>query len=162
MTTLGVFLSPSSTSRSFLTSAAFSRSSPFSSSKSFLLPSLLQFAIADDKTCNTGFSRNHHQQQRGLAAMSGNNDELAKAQDAKAEEVTIFDKIVAGDIPCTEVYSDDKALAFRDVNPQAPVHIVVIPKNRDGLSQLSKARPDQKELLGHLLYVGMYRQRINS
>jgi histidine triad (HIT) family protein len=81
-------------------------------------------------------------------------DELAKAQAAAPEEVTIFDKIVRGDIPCQEVYSDDKVLAFRDVNPTAPVHILVIPKNRDGLSQLSKARPDQKELLGHLMYVG--------
>lgn len=81
------------------------------------------------------------------------NDEQAKAQDAAPEEVTIFDKIIAGDIPCKEVYSDDKCLAFRDVNPTAPVHILVIPKNRDGLSQLSKARPDQKELLGHLMYV---------
>ena len=86
--------------------------------------------------------------------MSSTNDEQAKAQDAAPEEVTIFDKIIAGDIPCTEVYSDDKVLAFRDVNPTAPVHILVVPKNRDGLSQLSTARPDQKELLGHLMYVG--------
>jgi len=58
-----------------------------------------------------------------------------------------------GDIPCTEVYSDDKVLAFRDVNPTAPVHILVIPKDRDGMTQVTKARPDQKELLGHLMYV---------
>lgn len=82
------------------------------------------------------------------------NDEQAKAQAAAPEEDTIFDKIVRGDIPCKEVYSDDKVLAFRDVNPVAPVHILVIPKNRDGLSQLSKARADQKELLGHIMYVG--------
>ena len=81
-------------------------------------------------------------------------DELAQAQGASAEEDTIFDKIVRGDIPCKEVYSDDKVLAFHDVNPVAPVHIIIIPKNRDGLSQLSKARPDQKELLGHIMYVG--------
>lgn len=41
------------------------------------------------------------------------NDELAKAQGAAPEEDTIFDKIVRGDIPCKEVYSDDKVLAFR-------------------------------------------------
>ena len=58
-----------------------------------------------------------------------------------------------GDIPCTEVYSDDKVLAFRDVNSTAPVHILVIPKDRDGMTQVTKARPDQKELLGHLMYV---------
>ena len=44
-------------------------------------------------------------------------------------------------------------LAFRDINPQAPVHIILIPKSRDGLTKLSNAREDQKELLGHLLYV---------
>jgi diadenosine tetraphosphate (Ap4A) HIT family hydrolase len=44
-------------------------------------------------------------------------------------------------------------MAFRDVNPQAPVHFLVIPKNRDGLTQLTKAREDQKPLLGHLMYV---------
>ena len=54
------------------------------------------------------------------------------------------------------MYSDDQVLAFHDVNPQGPVHIIVIPKNRDGLSQLSKARPEHKELLGHLVYVGKY------
>ncbi len=40
----------------------------------------------------------------------------------------IFCKIVAGEIPSTKVYEDDKVLAFKDINPQAPVHIVVIPK----------------------------------
>jgi len=39
------------------------------------------------------------------------------------------------------------------VTPQAPVHFLVIPKKRDGLTQLSKARDDQKELLGHLIFV---------
>lgn len=55
-------------------------------------------------------------QQRGLTMSS--NDEAAKAQDAGPEEVTIFDKIIAGEIPCKELYSDDKCLAFYDVNPQ--------------------------------------------
>jgi histidine triad (HIT) family protein len=50
---------------------------------------------------------------------------------------TIFDKIVAKQIPSTVVYEDDDALAFRDINPQAPSHIIVIPKRRDGLTQLS-------------------------
>lgn len=40
-----------------------------------------------------------------------------------------------------------------DINPQAPVHILVIPKNRDGLTMLSNAREDQKDILGHLLFV---------
>ena len=47
-----------------------------------------------------------------------------------AEEATIFDKILAGEIPADTVYDDDDVLAFRDINPQAPVHVLVIPKRR--------------------------------
>lgn len=43
-------------------------------------------------------------------------------------ENCLFCKIVAGDIPSSKVYENDKVLAFRDINPQAPVHILVIPK----------------------------------
>lgn len=49
-----------------------------------------------------------------------------------------FDKIIAKEIPSSIVYEDDKVLAFRDINPQAPVHVVIIPKNRDGLTELAK------------------------
>ena len=47
---------------------------------------------------------------------------------------TLFDKIVAGEIPCTKVYEDDDCLAFRDIAPQAPTHVLVIPKKRSGVS----------------------------
>lgn len=40
----------------------------------------------------------------------------------------LFCKIIAGDIPCDKVYENDKVLAFRDINPQAPVHVLIIPK----------------------------------
>lgn len=86
-------------------------------------------------------------------------DEVKKAQEAVAAGVadnappTIFDKILAGEIPSNKVYEDELAYAFRDINPQAPVHFLVIPKQRDGLTQLCKAREDQKALLGHLMYV---------
>lgn len=50
------------------------------------------------------------------------------------------------------IYEDDKCLAFRDINPQAPVHFLVIPKVRDGLTRLSRAHEGHKEILGHLLY----------
>mmetsp|Transcript_80773 Transcript_80773/g.240735 ORF Transcript_80773/g.240735 Transcript_80773/m.240735 type:complete len:136 (+) Transcript_80773:63-470(+) len=66
---------------------------------------------------------------------------------------TIFDKIIAKQIPSDIVYEDDDALAFRDVNPQAPTHILVIPKMRQGLTQLCKATPEHKAILGHLMYV---------
>eukprot|EP00826_Nyctotherus_ovalis_P059426 TRINITY_DN8262_c0_g1_i1.p1 TRINITY_DN8262_c0_g1~~TRINITY_DN8262_c0_g1_i1.p1 ORF type:complete len:129 (+),score=47.25 TRINITY_DN8262_c0_g1_i1:119-505(+) len=77
--------------------------------------------------------------------------EVEKAQKAKEEEDTIFGKIARKEIKSDIVYEDDLCLAFRDVNPQAPVHIVLIPKNHQGLTQLSKARPEHKDLLGHLM-----------
>lgn len=43
---------------------------------------------------------------------------------------TIFDKIISGEIPCKKVYEDDDVLAFDDINPQAPVHVLVIPKQK--------------------------------
>jgi histidine triad (HIT) family protein len=64
---------------------------------------------------------------------------------------TIFGKIARGEIPTELVYEDDRALAFRDVAPQAPVHLLVIP--REPIARLSEARDDQSELLGHLLTV---------
>ena len=66
---------------------------------------------------------------------------------------TIFDKILSGEIPADVVYEDDLALAFRDVAPQAPTHVLVIPKLRSGLTRLSNATPEHTPLLGHLLDV---------
>lgn len=85
-------------------------------------------------------------------------DEVLKAQEAAAAITddapsTVFDKILSGEWSSDKVYEDDRALAFRDISPQAPVHILVIPKERQGLTQLCKARDSQKELLGHLVYV---------
>lgn len=67
------------------------------------------------------------------------------------EEETIFDKIVAKKIPAKVAYEDDLVLAFHDITPQAPVHILLIPKKRDGLSYLHKAEDKHKELLGHMM-----------
>jgi histidine triad (HIT) family protein len=64
---------------------------------------------------------------------------------------TIFSKIIRREIPADIVYEDDLALAFRDVNPQAPVHILVIPKKP--IPQLAEANGDDGLLLGHLLLV---------
>lgn len=49
-----------------------------------------------------------------------------------------FDKIISKEIPSTIVYEDEAVLAFRDISPQAPVHVLVIPKLRDGLTELGK------------------------
>jgi histidine triad (HIT) family protein len=64
---------------------------------------------------------------------------------------TIFGRILRGEIPCDQVYADDQCLAFRDVAPQAPVHILVIP--RRPIVSLAEARPEDADLLGHLLLV---------
>ena len=64
---------------------------------------------------------------------------------------TIFGRILRGEIPCDEVYSDDRCLAFRDVAPQAPVHVLVIP--RKPIESLREAEPVDEALPGHLLVV---------
>ncbi|MBD2104232.1 HIT domain-containing protein [Leptolyngbya sp. FACHB-261] len=66
-----------------------------------------------------------------------------------APEDTIFGRIIRREIPAEIVYEDDLALAFKDVNPQAPVHILVIPKQP--IPQISQAQPEDQLLLGHLL-----------
>jgi histidine triad (HIT) family protein len=60
-------------------------------------------------------------------------------------------RILRGEIPCDQVYADDDCLAFRDVAPQAPVHILVIP--RQPLVNLVEAEAQHERLLGHLLLV---------
>jgi histidine triad (HIT) family protein len=64
---------------------------------------------------------------------------------------TIFGRILRGEIPCDQVYADDRCIAFRDVAPQAPVHLLVIP--RQHVVNLADAQESQAELLGHLLLV---------
>jgi histidine triad (HIT) family protein len=62
---------------------------------------------------------------------------------------TIFSKIIRKEIPADIVYEDDLTLAFRDVNPQAPVHILVIPKQP--IESIATANPEDAPLLGQLL-----------
>ncbi|XP_050359139.1 adenosine 5'-monophosphoramidase HINT1-like [Nymphalis io] len=81
--------------------------------------------------------------------MAGGEVELA--QSASVGGDTIFGKILRKEIPAKFVYEDDQCVAFNDVNPQAPTHILVIP--RKPISQLSKAEDDDEQLLGHLLIV---------
>jgi histidine triad (HIT) family protein len=62
---------------------------------------------------------------------------------------TLFSKIIAREIPADIVYEDELCLAFRDINPQAPTHVLLIPKRE--LPQLSEAASDDRDLLGHLM-----------
>ena len=62
---------------------------------------------------------------------------------------TLFGKIIKREIPADIVYEDELCLAFRDINPQAPVHVLIIPKQE--IPRLSDAQPGDQALLGHLL-----------
>ncbi|MEQ8288209.1 MAG: histidine triad nucleotide-binding protein [Gammaproteobacteria bacterium] len=62
---------------------------------------------------------------------------------------TLFTKIINREIPADIVYEDDLCLAFRDINPQAPVHILVVPKKP--VPRVIDANTDDQPLLGHLL-----------
>ena len=62
---------------------------------------------------------------------------------------TIFDKIIAREIPADIVHEDDEVLAFRDINPQAPVHVLFIPKRP--IATLDAAQPTDAELIGRLV-----------
>mgnify|MGYP001250732409 CR=1 FL=1 len=63
----------------------------------------------------------------------------------------IFERIIDREIPADIVYEDDESLAFRDINPQAPTHLLVIPKQP--ISSLEQVESEHRSLLGHLLYV---------
>lgn len=65
----------------------------------------------------------------------------------------LFCKIVNGTIPAGKVFEDDLAIAFRDINPQAPVHILVVPKKHVASLAEIGTTPEDKSLVGHLLSV---------
>ena len=63
---------------------------------------------------------------------------------------TIFGKIIRGELPADVVHEDEHVLAFRDVNPQAPTHILIIPKQKE-IPTLNDAGPEDQALLGHMM-----------
>jgi histidine triad (HIT) family protein len=64
---------------------------------------------------------------------------------------TIFQKIIDKELPADIVYEDELALVFKDINPVAPTHLLIIPKKQ--IEKVSDAEDQDKELLGHLLLV---------
>jgi histidine triad (HIT) family protein len=64
-------------------------------------------------------------------------------------EDCLFCKIVAGEIPSSKVYEDEVCFAFNDISPQAPTHVLIVP--REHFASLDTAEKEQKETLGHLL-----------
>ena len=63
----------------------------------------------------------------------------------------LFCKIIAGDIPSTKVYEDDKVYAFRDIEPQAPVHILIIPKAH--IASANELTEENASIVGHIFAV---------
>jgi histidine triad (HIT) family protein len=62
---------------------------------------------------------------------------------------TLFEKIAAREIPASIVYEDDLVLAFQDIKPQAPTHILIVPKKP--IPRIAEAHPDDHQVLGHLM-----------
>jgi len=73
---------------------------------------------------------------------------------------TLFEKIINREIPADIVYEDELSLAFKDINPQAPTHILIIPKKP--IEKLSDAKTEDQALLGHLMLVaGKIAEQLN-
>jgi histidine triad (HIT) family protein len=62
---------------------------------------------------------------------------------------TLFEKIIAREVPGTVVYEDDLVVAFQDVRPQAPVHVLIVP--RKPIPRIAEAKPEDQLVIGHLL-----------
>ena len=62
---------------------------------------------------------------------------------------TLFEKIIAREIPASIVYEDDRVLAFKDINPGAPTHVLIVPKKP--IPRIAEAGAEDQQLLGHLL-----------
>ena len=80
-------------------------------------------------------------------------DSIWLAGKRDTEQGTTFDKIISRELDATIVRETADVLAFKDLKPAAPAHVVVIPKKRNGLTRLQKATPEHAELLGKLLLV---------
>ncbi len=63
--------------------------------------------------------------------------------------MTLFEKIIAREIPAEIIYEDDLVLAFNDINPKAPTHVLIIPKKP--IPRIVEAEPEDHQVLGHLL-----------
>jgi len=70
-------------------------------------------------------------------------------EETEMAEDTLFDQILAGTVPSDSVYEDDAVYAFRDINPQAPVHVLVIPKKK--LESFADIRSTQAETVGEFM-----------
>lgn len=79
----------------------------------------------------------------------GGGNEVVTGLGRQGEMSTIFGKVINREIPAQIVYEDEHCLAFRDINPQAPTHVLLIPKKE--IARLTDATAEDQALLGHLM-----------
>ncbi len=72
----------------------------------------------------------------------------------------LFLKIINKEIPADIVYEDDKVIAFKDINPSAPVHLLIVPRKH--IKTTDDINEDDKELIGHIIYVATKLARDNN
>ncbi|NBC34518.1 MAG: HIT domain-containing protein, partial [Alphaproteobacteria bacterium] len=73
----------------------------------------------------------------------------------------IFAKIIRGDVPCKKVYEDDHTLAFHDINPQAPVHVLVVPKGQYVDMEDFTEKASEAEIAALFKAVGIVARQLN-
>lgn len=66
-------------------------------------------------------------------------------------EDCIFCKILKGEIPCDKIYEDDRVLSFKDISPEAPVHVLIIPKKH--ISSINDLKEEDEDLIGYIYTV---------
>lgn len=72
----------------------------------------------------------------------------------------IFCRIIEGQSPNDTVYEDDRVIAFLDINPAAPIHILIVP--REHISSINQVQDDQEELIGHLFTTAKHLAEVNN
>jgi len=117
------------------------------------LPPKLQAWFDHLKTHDMAFAQVYNEIHTALEEWDakGRWDTILGAGVRDTADPTLFDQIIAGQIPATIVKEDDKILAFHDIDPAAPAHVLVIPKDRNGLTRITKSSAEHVDILGRLL-----------
>jgi glutathione S-transferase/diadenosine tetraphosphate (Ap4A) HIT family hydrolase len=118
------------------------------------LPEKLQQWFERISVNDPDFAKVRQEMEQGLQVWESNRrwDGILGAGWRDVDPPTLFDQLLSGAIPAAIVpQPDDAILAFRDIRPAAPAHVLLIPKKRNGLTRLSKATAEHTEILGRLL-----------
>jgi histidine triad (HIT) family protein len=122
-------------------------------SSSTVLPPTIEAWYQHVTATDSDFARVRDEIMGGLQGWETNRrwDGILGAGWRDNDPATIFDKIIRREIPAAVVLEDEHLVAFRDINPVAPVHILIIPKKRLGLTRLSRATSEHSDILGRLM-----------